>query len=197
MDSAWEVRLVSRHWRRPRATPEVHAMTADLFGVEHSDRRAIGSHQSHSGGADEWLTPPDLIDDLGVFDLDPCAAIYQPWSTATKHFDITMDGLRLPWDGRVWLNPPYSAADKWLARMVAHNHGTALIFARTETRLWFRHVWPHASALLFVRGRIHFHYANGRRAAANSGAPSVLVAYGDDDAAQLRGAEHLGRVVTL
>jgi len=36
--------------------------------------------------------------------------------------------------------------------------------------------------VLFLRGRPHFHYADGTRAAANSGAPIALVAYGAEDA---------------
>lgn len=172
-------------------------MTADLFGIEHADRRAMGSHQSHGGGADEWLTPPDLLAALGPFDLDPCAPIDPPWDTAAKHYTIEDDGLRQEWSGRVWLNPPYSTAARWLARLADHGAGTALIFARTETRLWFDHVWPHASGLLFLRGRLHFHYRDGRRATANSGAPSVLVAYGDRDAAALASDPWPGQFVSL
>jgi hypothetical protein len=43
-------------------------------------------------------------------------------------------------------------------------------------------VWSKADGLLFLHGRLHFHYPDGTRAAANSGAPSVLVAYGQRDA---------------
>jgi phage N-6-adenine-methyltransferase len=171
--------------------------TTDLFGTEVADRESMGSHQSASGGADEWLTPPDLIDALGFFDLDPCAPIERVWSTANKHYTIEDDGLRQEWHGRVWLNPPYSQAARWLHRLAEHGHGTALIFARTETRLWFDHVWPRATGLLFLRGRLHFHYASGKRADANSGAPSVLVAYGERDAAVLASEPWPGKYVSL
>ena len=170
-------------------------MTSDLFGEEVADRRAMGSHQSASGGADEWLTPPQLVEELGPFETDPCSPISRPWDTAETHYTIEDDGLRQDWFGRVWLNPPYSEADRWLARLAEHGTGTALIFARTETRMWFRRVWPYASALLFLRGRLHFHYPNGKRAAANSGAPSVLVAYGEYDADVLMRSPHLGHCV--
>lgn len=169
--------------------------THDLFGAPVTERRAIGSHESHIGGSDEWLTPPDLINTLGPFDLDPCAPRTRPWPTAARHYDITDDGLRHPWVGRVWLNPPYSQAARWLAKLAEHGHGTALIFARTETKLWFDHVWPHATALLFIRGRLTFHHVDGKRARANSGAPSVLVAYGPEDAAKLADSGIAGQVV--
>lgn len=170
-------------------------MTVDLFGADSLPREAMGSHQSASGGSDEWLTPPDLLAALGPFDLDPCSPVDRPWDTARHHFTIEDDGLRQEWSGRVWLNPPYAQADKWLHRLAEHGQGTALIFARTETALWFTHVWPRASAVLFIRGRLHFHYRNGKRAKANSGAPSVLVAYGEADAAVLASEPLPGRYV--
>ena len=172
-------------------------MTIDLFGDRAAGKRAMGSHQSHSGGTDQWLTPPHVIQALGSFDLDPCAPITRPWPTAHKHFTIEDDGLRQTWEGRVWLNPPYADADAWLARLATHGQGTALLFARTETALWHNHVWPHANALLFLKGRLHFHLSNGTRASANAGAPSVLIAYGDFDAKALRGSVLPGAYVTL
>jgi hypothetical protein len=172
-------------------------VTTDLFGAEISPRRAIGSHESVCGGHDEWLTPPAIIDALGPFDLDPCAPIKRLWSTAATHYTIEDDGLRQSWAGRVWLNPPYSTAAKWLHRLADHDHGTALIFARTETGPWFRHVWPRASGLLFLQGRLTFHRADGTRPRWTSGAPSVLVAYGADDADRLRTAPLAGKFVAL
>lgn len=146
----------------------------------------MGSHQTATGGTDEWLTPPEIIDALGLFDLDPCAPIVRPWPTATRHFTLEDDGLRQPWTGRVWLNPPYAHSGKWLARMVEHRCGTALVFARTETRIWHEQIWPHASGLLFLRGRLTFYRPDGKRAVANAGAPSALIAYGPDDEDRLR-----------
>jgi hypothetical protein len=172
-------------------------MSTDLFGIDVPRRRALGSHQSASGGSDEWLTPPHLLETLGPFDLDPCAPINRPWPTAARHFTIADDGLRQDWHGRVWLNPPYANAGKWLDRLAEHGQGSALIVARTETALWFQHVWPRASALLFIQGRLYFHHIDGTRARANSGAPSVLVAYGDADADRLRAAPIAGKFVAL
>ena len=74
----------------------------------------------------------------------------------------------------------------WLEKLADHNHGTALIFARTETRIFYEQVWQKASALLFLHGRLFFHHPDGRRAKVNAGGPSVLVAYGDQDAAVLQ-----------
>jgi hypothetical protein len=166
--------------------------------------RAIGGHQSAAAATTTWLTPPHVIDALGgwqSFDLDPCAAPDpRPWRTAQRMNALgDGDGLMIDWDGRVWLNPPYSTAEvaAWLARLADHGDGTALIFARTETEAFHRLIWQRASGLLFLAGRLHFHYPDGRRAAANAGAPSVLCAYGQEDMDRLAASDLDGAFVPL
>ena len=154
----------------------------------------LSSHQKN-GGHDEWLTPPEIVKALGQFDLDPCSPVVRPWDTAAKHYNVHDDGLAQPWHGRVWLNPPFGReAVKWLRKMVQHRNGVALIPARTETAMFYECVWNVASAVCFMKGRPHFHYVDGRRAAANSGAPICLVAYGSFNADWLHEAG-LGKVV--
>ena len=161
-------------------------------------RGGMGGHESHVMQRDEWLTPPHVVKALGRFDLDPCASVRRPWATATHHFTIHDNGLAKPWAGRIWLNPPYGASTgKWLQRLAEHGDGVALIFARTETATFFPWVWEHASALLFLKGRLHFHFSDGTRAKLNAGAPSVLVAYGDANAEALQLSGLPGRVVML
>lgn len=160
---------------------------------------SIGKHHSARAGTEQWLTPPALIERLGPFDLDPCSLLPRPWPTARAHYYHPIDGLAAPWRGRVWLNPPYSSQiiGRWLQRLADHGVGTALIFARTETQPFFRQVWERATALLFLEGRLHFHYPDGSRARANGGAPSVLCAYGRLDADRLAGSELCGQFVPL
>lgn len=155
---------------------------------------SLSSHQKN-GGHDEWLTPPAIVQALGAFDLDPCAPVVRPWDLAAKHFSKEDDGLAQPWEGRVWMNPPFGReAVKWLRRMVEHGNGIALVPARTETAMFYECIWNVADAVLFMKGRPHFHYVDGRRAAANSGAPICLVAYGFANERALRQAG-LGKVV--
>lgn len=159
----------------------------------------IGSHHSANPQTDEWLTPPGIIDALGgsgSFGLDPCSPLERPWATAQHHLTVADDGLDSPWDGRVWLNPPYSDVEPWMQRLAEHGRGTALVFARCETTWWFRWVWPHADAMLFLAGRLSFHRPDGTAAAHNSGGPSVLIAYGPEDAAVLSASRLDGALVT-
>jgi hypothetical protein len=156
----------------------------------------IGGHQSARMGKDEWLTPPAILSALGPFDLDPCAPVERPWDMAKSHYTINDSGLNQEWFGRVWLNPPYGQeTGRWLARLAAHGNGIALIFARVETSVWFDHIWGKATLILFLRGRLFFHHYDGKRAAHNSGAPSALIAYGEEAAARLSAASLDGKLV--
>lgn len=147
----------------------------------------LSSHQSAKMKNDEWLTPPEIINSLGKFDLDPCSPVVRPWDTAKHHLTVIDDGLSKPWHGRVWCNPPFGReAVNWLRRMANHNDGVALIPARTETAMFYETVWGVASGVLFIKGRPHFHFVCGRRAQFNSGAPICLVAYGENNLNALR-----------
>lgn len=83
---------------------------------------------------------------------------------------------------------------KWLEKLSVHKNGIALIFARTETRMFFDHIWDKADGLLFFRGRLFFHYVNGEKASMNAGAPSVLIAYGNQNVEALKKGERLGQI---
>ena len=160
--------------------------------------KGIGSHQSAKMKNDEWLTPPDIIEKLGYFDLDPCSPIIRPWETAKLHYTSENDGLLQEWFGRVWCNPPYGLeATKWLNKLANHDNGIALIFARTETKMFFDEVWNKADSLLFLEGRLYFHYVDGKKAKANAGAPSVLIAYGSENSEILKLSGIKGKFIKL
>lgn len=145
----------------------------------------------------EWLTPPKLLKALGPFDLDPCSPIDRPWDTAAKHYTFNDDGLSQPWNGRVWLNPPYGKElSAWLCKMARHANGIALTFARTETEAFQRHVFPHATAMLFLAGRVRFHRPDGQPGDVAT-APSVLIAYGQQNAMALKTCGMAGYFVQL
>jgi hypothetical protein len=158
-----------------------------------------GHQRPYRGKSDTWLTPPEIIRELGPFDLDPCCPETMPWTTATVMQSLPrQNGLETVWAGRVWLNPPYGPeVGKWLAKLAEHGDGIALIFARTETEMFFDCVWSKAWALHFLKGRIHFHHTDGTRAKFNSGAPSVLVAYGQENAEVLSKCNIDGQFVPL
>lgn len=157
---------------------------------EAAPRRSMGSHQSANAKTHTWLTPPEIIEALGPFDLDPCACpMPRPWATAKTMWTREDQPLSRAWGGRIWLNPPFGPKPlviAFMARLADHARGTALLFARTDTELFHEIVFPNATSILFLRSRPHFHYQDGRRAAANSGAPVCLIAYGIEDDYRLR-----------
>ena len=58
------------------------------------------------------------------------------------------NGLLMPWEGRVWLNPPYgNEAEAFMELMSMHQGGgLALIFMRSDTR-WFQRCVLHLSLI--------------------------------------------------
>jgi DNA N-6-adenine-methyltransferase (Dam) len=153
----------------------------------------LGSHQKTIGASQVHLTPEWIIDALGPFDLDPCAAYPRPWVCAMVNLCEADDGLRQLWAGRVWLNPPFDryVVTRWIGRLAEHGRGTALLHARTETAS-FRICWERATTILFMAKRLIFVKPDGTPCTtrsgerANSGAPPVLVAFGEYDAVRLR-----------
>lgn len=163
-------------------------MNTSLFTPETSAKPGGFTHDRDlENGKEEWLTPPIIIETMGPFDLDPCSAIKRPWATAKNHYTIEDNGLTKPWEGYVFCNPPYGPkTGEWLARCAEHDNCIALVFARTETSAFQRHVWPKARAVLFLKGRLSFYHVTGKQGG-TAGAPSVLIAYGKYAAIRLRG----------
>ena len=149
------------------------------------------THEAPTGGGREWLTPKWIFDALGMtFSLDPCAPINGAGDVpAEMYFNKNDDGLKLPWAGSVYMNPPYGRDIwKWTERMSAHADGIALLPARTDTK-WFHAAAPTADALLFPLARIDFVDAGKHRKNIKShgaGAGAVLMAWGADGMAALQ-----------
>ena len=145
----------------------------------------------------EWLTPPELVKKLGNFDLDPCSPINAPFLHAQNNYTIEDNGLQKEWVGRVYLNPPYGKGmELWLEKLKNHGNGIALIFARTETKCFFDNIWNDADGVLFVKGRIRFYHVSGIQGG-TPGAPSVFIAYGQENALALKSSGIEGRFLSL
>ena len=82
---------------------------------------------------------------LGEIELDPAScALANTVVKAERYIDKAHDGLRLPWcTGGLWLNPPYSATQEWVDKLIEEYDGErtdaaiVLVNNATETR-WFQ-----------------------------------------------------------
>lgn len=149
----------------------------------------------HEDTTVNWITPREVLDPLGPFDLDPCASDPQPWPCAARSYALPTDGLAMPWEGRVFLNPPYGRNMlPWIQKMADHNNGVALLFSRTDTR-WFKLIFQTASCMLFISHRILFHKPDGTLSDGKLAA-SVLVGWGKREVGVLRRCGIDGTLVT-
>ena len=120
----------------------------------------------------QWLTPTDILTRvdavMGGIDLDPCANSLRPKHVPSTHcYTKEDDGLTRPWQGRVFMNPPYARGvidpfvDKFINELSSGRmkSGIALVNADTSTR-WFRRLAIHADVIGFFSPRLKFVHAD-------------------------------------
>jgi len=135
-------------------------------------------HVSYNTGENEWYTPPEYIESankvMGDIDLDPASSdIANKIVNAAIYYSKDNDGLNKPWEGKVWMNPPYASdlIKKFAVKFASHvidneiTEGIALVNNATET-IWFKALIDCASAVVFTTGRVKFLDPQG-----NPGAP--------------------------
>ena len=117
---------------------------------------------------DLWETPPELfrkLDQEFHFTLDVCALPEN--AKCERFFSPNEDGLKQPWDGVCWMNPPYGRMiGKWMEKAFNESEKGVLVVclvpARPDTEWW--HTFALRGEIRFLRGRLKF----GK---AKSGAP--------------------------
>ncbi|EAP89155.1 hypothetical protein OA2633_00140 [Oceanicaulis sp. HTCC2633] len=157
----------------------------------------MSEHERCVGQSDEWYTPPDLFDALGErFDLDVASpGLDRCFVPADRALLKSDNGLTAPWDGFVWMNPPFGGRNgqlPWLRRFFqhGHGHGLALVAARTSSS-WFHEVAPLADAVFFPRGKTKFLRPDGS-IGKSPGSGVVLFSAGARASAALKRADRVG-----
>lgn len=155
---------------------------------------AVSKRQEYAGSAllsdpvdaDTWLTPRYILDQLGEFDLDPCAAACNPHWVSKGAMTVLEDGLRQPWLGRVFMNPPFSDTRPWLEKHADHGNGISLVPASVESRVWRSRVWSGAAGILLLHGRTRFCNPDGSSTKGRPLRSVALIAWTPEDLQALR-----------
>jgi len=109
-------------------------------------------------------TPIALFTELNKefkFTLDPCTSTSKPNNLGLKHYFLypEQDGLLEDWKGRVFVNPPFKHADKWVKKAYEEGQKGAkvvvLVPVKSDTAWWHDYALK-AKEIRFIRGRVTF-----------------------------------------
>ena len=149
----------------------------------------MAEHEPSICKTSDWYTPPEIFRALGlVFDLDPCSPGPSHWVPAKKVYTIHDDGLRQPWHGLTFVNPPFGGRNghvPWLVKFLDHANGVAIVRAYTSSGWFHEHVVPRAELLCFPRGKTKFVRPDGSIGTA-PGHGVVLIGMGEVACSALR-----------
>jgi hypothetical protein len=126
----------------------------------------------HSKETPRWGSPSDLVERarrvMGAIDLDPCSeSAFQRTVQASRYYSLTErdeDGLKLPWFGRVYCNPPGGIVLPFWRRLVSEpiEQGVWCGFSLNQLgRFADEEFQPEDFSFCRVRKRIKFLYPDG------------------------------------
>jgi len=119
-------------------------------------------------------TPEWVYKSIGPIDLDPCASPDTLIAARNYVFERGEDGLKLPWHGFVYCNPPFSQKQQWAEKCVQHGDGI-LILPERGSAPWFSPLAQKAGNYWVMGQKINF---IGGPSSNNLG--SVLFLFGEE-----------------
>jgi len=156
-------------------------------------------------GENEWYTPSEHLclvrEVLGCIDLDPASSEQaQETIRAGRFFTAEQDGLAHPWEGRVFLNPPYAQpliaqfVEKLCGEVESGRVSEAVMLTHNYTdTAWFHRAAETCDAICFTRGRVRFVSQDGVLASPTQG--QAFFYFGDNRQAFAQVFSSIGFVV--
>jgi hypothetical protein len=106
---------------------------------------------------DECYTPQWVFDALNTtFDLDVASGHSEYIVTpAARKYTVDDDGLALPWEGKVWMNPPFSKITPWINKFLEHGNGVCLVPLSSNGR-WVNQLWDSKASVAYLPANMAF-----------------------------------------
>lgn len=134
----------------------------------------------------EWYTPPEILNRVyavfeGRVDVDPCCNPGVPVVRARTHYRREDNGLYRPWEGTVYMNPPYGRQiGKWTHKLVSEYlvrrvpAAVALLPVKSDTK-WWADLMVHVPVWCAIKGRIRFQSPTGIKDTGTFASATVLL----------------------
>lgn len=200
-DSAYQIKLAIE---KRQENHKIIALDAKQYAAETHNRSVL-----HSSKGIEWYTPARYVNAaravMGDIDLDPATSLdANKIVKATRFYTADDDGLSCPWNGRVWLNPPYGRDDNgessqavWSAYLLEEFKAgrvteAVLLVNATTDRKWFAPLWDYL--ICFTNHRIRFYTPTGEADSPTHG--NALIYFGSNRDRFIEVFREFGVVVT-
>lgn len=114
---------------------------------------------------DDWSTPKEFYNKLNSeynFDFDPCP------------LKSEIDGLKIEWGKRNFINPPYSQKlkEEFIKKSLSESKKgklcVMLLPVSTSTKIFHDVILPNANKIEFIKGRLKFEGYNTRNELVNN-----------------------------
>lgn len=188
LDATTREREKKRRAREKKRRAAASLVLTPVPAVYDGAARPDNYRRTRASGDEEWYTPKVLLDAvravLGVIDLDPASCdLAQQKVQARTYYTKEQNGLRYPWHGKIFLNPPYKMPKVgWFCGYllgqldVGHTTEAILLVPNSTHTKWFYAVAPHAQMIAFPRGKKSFDHPTKKGGSPVSG--SALLYFG-------------------
>lgn len=161
--------------------------------IDDSEKKHESTGSFHvSSKENDWYTPPEYIEAtravLGEIDLDPATSDFAQQTVKAKQYYTKEDNsLDKPWQGKVWMNPPYSMpeiqsfAEKIVEEFQSGRVTEAIVLTNnsSDTR-WFHALLNTSEIACLPSSRVKFYNPDSEVMATRQG--QTLFYFGDNKA---------------